>query len=256
MQPNYNPMDLTGRGILVTGASSGIGEAVSLFLSRLGAKVICVGRKRERLEETLEKLQGSGHLVQVYDLNDTFNIPQWLIDLSAQNGKLHGLVHCAGMQSIRPLKMLDPEHWRQVICINAEAALALAKGFQQSEVYAGENGSVVFISSVMGEVGASGRAAYSFSKGALNGLMRSLALELAPQRIRVNCVAPAFVHTSMYDQMHKLWNENQRVEVESAHPLGIGEPEDVASAVGFLLADTASWITGTVMVVDGGYTAR
>jgi NAD(P)-dependent dehydrogenase (short-subunit alcohol dehydrogenase family) len=117
-------------------------------------------------------------------------------------------------------------------------------------------GSIVFISSVMASVGAPGAAAYSLSKAALHGLARSLALELAPVQIRVNCVAPGFVQTPMFDRMASSWDAEQRARVGADHPLGLGAPLDVAHSVAFLLADTARWITGTVLTVDGGYTAH
>ncbi len=256
MENHQHLMALNGRHILVTGASSGIGQAVAVLLSRLGASVACVGRSSGKLGETIRLLAGAGHTTHIFDLNDTDRITSWLIEVAAQTGKLHGLVHAAGLQSVTSLKMFRVEHWREMWRVNTEAALVLAQGFRQRPVYVGENGSIVFISSVMGEVGAPGRAAYSLSKGTLHGFTRSLALELASQHIRVNCVAPAFVRTPMFDEMTRVWTAQQRTEVESAHPLGLGEPEDVANAVAFLLADSGRWITGTVLVVDGGYTAR
>jgi NAD(P)-dependent dehydrogenase (short-subunit alcohol dehydrogenase family) len=255
-QPAYNPMDLSGRRILVTGASAGIGRAIAVLLSRLGAAVVCVGRNPSNLADTLSLLAGENHISQVYDLHDLAGIQPWLQEIAARGGGLHGLVHAAGIQSTLSLKLLNPEKWREVFMVNTEAALSLAQGFQTRQVYAGEKGAIVFISSVMGLVSAPGRTAYSLSKGALDGAMRALALELAPKKIRVNCVTPAFVNTAMYQEMTRVWDEPQRAQVERLHPLGIGEPEDVAQAVAFLLADTGRWITGTTLVVDGGYTAQ
>jgi NAD(P)-dependent dehydrogenase (short-subunit alcohol dehydrogenase family) len=112
------------------------------------------------------------------------------------------------------------------------------------------------LSSVAGIVGQPGIAAYASSKAAVLGLTRCLALELAPEHIRVNCVAPAMVKTEMADQLFKSLSPEQVTEIEQAHPLGIGRPRDVAHAIAFLLSDDARWITGSVLVVDGGYTAR
>lgn len=108
----------------------------------------------------------------------------------------------------------------------------------------------------MGIVGDKGNAAYAMTKGALNSVTRSLALELASKAIRVNSVAPAFVRTPMYAKTEQAWTPEQRAMVEALHPLGVGQPDDVANAVAFLLADTGRWITGSVLAVDGGYTAR
>jgi len=240
----------------VTGASSGIGRATALLFSRLGAKTVLADVDAAGLDETACMLCGDGHNVQVRDLTDLEGTAGWLKALTAESGLLHGFVHAAGIPAVVPLKALSVEYWRKVFLINTEAALALAKAFQARKVYAGENGSIVFISSVMAQVGSSAAVAYSMSKAALNGMARSLAIEFAAHNIRVNCVAPAFVRTPMFERTEKLWDNEQRARVEALHPLGIGRPEDVANAAAFLAADTARWITGTVLVVDGGYTAQ
>lgn len=251
-----NPLDLTGRRFLVTGASSGIGRATAVLLSRLGAKVAGADIDQAGLDETRALLQGDGHCLEVRDLRDLNGIAEWLNKLVGSFGLLHGFVHAAGIPAPWPLKALTVEAWRGVFLINTEVALSLTKAFQGRRVYAGENGSVVFVSSVMAQVGTPLGAVYSMTKGALDGMARSLAVELAAKRIRVNCVAPAFVKTPMFEQVERLWDSSQYARVEALHPLGYGQPEDVANAVAFLLADTARWITGTVLVVDGGYTAQ
>lgn len=139
--------------------------------------------------------------------------------------------------------------------VNVVAASALAKGFRQRGVFV-EGGSIVLLSSVMGLVGQPGQSLYSATKGALVAMTRSLALELAREQIRVNCVAPAVVMTGMSEQLKQNVSPEQFAQITAMHPLGLGRGEDVASAVAFLLADTARWITGTTLVVDGGYTAH
>jgi NAD(P)-dependent dehydrogenase (short-subunit alcohol dehydrogenase family) len=252
----WNPMDLAGRRFLVTGAASGIGRATSVLLSCLGARVACTDIDRSGLEETQSLLKGEGHCLLGHDLKDLDGIAGWLGSMVQGFGTIHGFVHAAGIPAPWPIKSLSVEAWREVFLVNTEAALALTKNFQRSKVYAGENGSIVFISSVMGQVGSSAAAVYSMTKAALDGMARSLALELASRKIRVNCVAPAYVRTPMFERIEKLWDKEQKAAVEALHPLGIGRPEDIANAAAFLLADTARWITGTVLVVDGGYTAQ
>lgn len=251
-----NPMQLTGRRILVTGASAGIGRATAILLSQLGASVISVGRNQERLQQTQKQLAPGNHAATVIDLSDLDAIPRQMQDLVAKEGQLNGLVHAAGMQMTLPLKMLAVSKWREMLLINTEASLVLAQAFQSKDVCATSGGAIVFISSVLGQVGAPGRSVYSLTKGALDAMAKSLALELAPRKIRVNCVAPAFVRTAMYEEMARFWSSTQQMKVENDHPLGLGAPEDIANAVAFLIADTGRWITGSTLVVDGGYTAH
>ncbi len=140
--------------------------------------------------------------------------------------------------------------------MNTEAAIMLIKGFERQKQFAEGKGSIVLISSVMGLVGAPARSVYSLSKGALQGMARSLAIELAPAHIRINCIAPAFVYSPMWDEIERISGDEQIQAIKAQHPLGIGTPEDVAYAAAYLLAETGRWVTGTVMVVDGGYTAK
>ena len=138
---------------------------------------------------------------------------------------------------------------------NVYSAIILARGFCQKNCFV-PGGSIVFISSIMGLVSKPGISLYSVCKSGLRGLSQSLALELAPDRIRVNCIAPAFVQTDMLNRLRETLPPEQFQALEQAHPLGFGTPRDVAHAVAFLLAGTGRWITGTTMVVDGGYSAQ
>lgn len=253
----FNPLSLQGRHYLVTGASSGIGRETALLLHRLGADLSLVDCDADGLD-TLRTSLDAGGSVQGYvaDLSDIAGIDALVARCIAGGGKLNGVVHCAGIQSIAPVRALQIDGWRKIFAVNTEAALALGKNMASKKVYAGEHGSIVFVSSVIGMAGSAGAIPYSMSKAALNGVARSLALELASRRIRVNCIAPGFVQTPLFQRTEKLWDENQRKIVEDQHPLGFGMPEDIANAAAFLLADTGRWITGSVMVVDGGYLAR
>lgn len=257
MDAAFNPLRLDGRHVLVTGAGSGIGRSTALMLHRLGARLSLVDRDEAGLAAVCADLrEGAPAVPHVADLSDIDAIEALVARCVAASGLLHGVVHCAGIQAIVPVRTLKPEGWRRIFAVNTEAALMLGKCMSSRKVYAGEHGSIVFISSVMGTVGSVGAIAYSMSKAALDGMARSLSLELAPRRIRVNCIAPGYVRTPLFERTESGWDEGTRKAVEDLHPLGFGAPEDVANAVAFLVADTGRWITGSVMVVDGGYLAR
>jgi len=250
-----NPMALTGRRILVTGASSGIGRATAVLLGELGARVVLTGRDAGRLEETRAALAGAGHVALPFDLAAVDEIPAWMRRLAEEGGALSGLVHSAGIQQTLPVRNLQAEHYQAVMSINVYAAMSLARGFRQRGVSA-PGGSLVLIASVLGHVGEAACTLYSASKGALIALTKSLAVEFARERIRVNCVSPGTVLTEMNAQLRRSLTEEQWGRIEEKHPLGVGQPRDVAQAAAFLLSDASGWITGTALLVDGGYTAR
>ena len=249
----FNSTALADRTILVTGASSGLCRATCDVLSQLGARVIAVGRDEGRLIETAEQLEGNGHLVRPFDLSNVNDIPPWMKSLATDHGPLLGVVHSAGQHLARPLQMLKPDAVQELMQVNVTAGMMLAKGLRQRGVHESP-ASIVFLSSVMGQVGQAGVSAYCASKGAVDAMTRSLALELAPQGIRVNAVAPGQVETEMLDQQKQTLTAEQFDRIKAMHPLGLGQPEDVAHAIAFLLADTSRWINGTTLTVDGGYT--
>lgn len=250
-----NPLDLSGRHFLVTGASSGIGRETAILISQLGGRLTVTGRSPERLNETLLALNSAGHRAEPYDLEDVSGIPVWMKNL-AGNGPFHGLVHCAGIHSMTPLRVVEPATLDRVMRINFQTAVMLARGIRHKNCIAPTGGSIVFVSSVAGLVGEAGVSAYSASKAALLGLTRSLAMELASERIRVNAVAPGFVKSEMSDRLTASLPPEYAGAIEKKHPLGVGTVTDVANSIVFLLADTARWITGSTLVVDGGYSAH
>lgn len=252
---HHNPLDMSGRLVVITGASSGLGRATACLLGRLNARLILVGRNEARLAETRSSLEGGPHTAVAFDLAETDEIPKWIQDLVSQHGQIAGLAHMAGIHSAKPLKMLDSAHFESVLRTNVVSAAQLLRGLRQKGC-AVTPASVVLVSSVVGLVGAAGVAAYSASKGAVVALTKSLALELAPQGIRVNVVAPGFVETEMTERLRAMLGPEKYAAVEAMHPLGIGRPEDVAHAVAYLLSDAARWVTGSTLVVDGGYTAH
>jgi NAD(P)-dependent dehydrogenase (short-subunit alcohol dehydrogenase family) len=251
-----NLLELRGRRILVTGAASGIGLATCQLLSRLGGRVIAIDSNAEGVTMAVGSFEGKGHESRCFDLRRIEDIPSMLVEVATEGDPLFGVVHAAGLSCIQPARLLAPRYYRDVMLVNTEAALALARGFISKKVSDQSGGSIVFVSSVMAWAGSPGAVAYGMSKAALTGMAKSLAVELAPRKIRVNCVAPGFVKSPMFDRVSGMWDADQRGRVESEHLLGFGEPADVANAIAFLLADSGRWITGSVLVVDGGYTAH
>jgi NAD(P)-dependent dehydrogenase (short-subunit alcohol dehydrogenase family) len=251
----FQPMDLSGRCVLVTGASSGIGRETARYLSRLNARVVLVGRNEERLRQTLDSLEGAGHEMSVLDLSVVEQIPAWLKSIAARTGPLHGLVHCAGIQLTLPIRSMSVDKLDYIMRTNFYSAFLLSKGLYQRNCYQ-PGACIVLLSSIAAHHGDPAKTAYSASKAALEGFCRSLALELAPDGVRVNCIAPGMVRTEMLDQVREMLPTGRLEAIEALHPFGFGTPADVAGAIAFLLADTGKWITGTTLAVDGGYSAR
>ncbi len=216
-----------------------------------------MGRNLEALTRTLESLDlKKRHLMAPFDLNDLHCIKNWMKEFTVKHSiKLDGVVHSAGIHYALPLRVNDIDHYEDTMQINFKAGVALLQSMLNKK-NANSTFSFVFISSVMGSVGEAGVTAYAASKGAINSFVKSAALEVAAQKARVNAIAPGFVVSEMSDELFAKLTEEQRRKIIAKHPLGIGNSEDVAHGVVYLLSEAAKWITGTVLTVDGGYTCH
>ena len=179
--------------ILVTGASSGIGRAVAIRLSRDGYRLICHGRDESRLKDTLSMLEGGGHSSEVIDLEKIEEVEAWGQSLLEKHGLIHGFVHAAGIQQTMPLALMKYSNMERMLRINVLSSILIIKALAKPPELITDGASIVLISSIMGQVGVPGYTLYSLCKGAIDSSVRSLALELAKKKIRVNSVAPGCV---------------------------------------------------------------
>ncbi len=242
--------------VLVTGASSGIGKQTAIFFSQQGAQVIISGRNEERLTDTLKQLEGHNNLAITANLDSPDEIEELIKAAVNKYGPLDGVVHCAGIQKTLPLKVLKEMHFDEVFNANVKSAQFLAKSFNKKGRFNPNSSSLIFLSSVAAISGEPAISTYAASKAALQGLCKSIALELAGLKIRVNCIAPGVVKSEMSQGLFEKLTEEQCAIINNKHPLGLGTTEDVANAAAFLVSDMARWITGTTLYVDGGYSAH
>lgn len=236
---------LSGKTILITGASSGIGCAIAISCSQQAAKVVLNGRNQQRLQATLDALEGNGHLVIPADLTDVA-LRQALAE---QVPVLDGVVHCAGIGSRVLCKMLEEQDVSRVMQANFEAPVLLQAELLREKKIAKE-ASIVFIASAAATMPSIGNAIYSASKAATIAYAKCLAQELANRKIRVNCISPAMVWT---DLALVGATEEQLREAEQYYPLKrYAQPEDITGAAIYLLSDASSWVTGSNMELTGG----
>lgn len=251
VSPLINPLSMSGKTVLVTGASSGIGRATAVMQSKLGARVILNGRNETALQETLSLLHGSGHVVSVFDMSDINGLPDWVQSLSAEYGQLDGFAHCAGIQITKPIKLFDLELFDHMMHTNLASAFAITKGFRYKRD-SKKQGSIVFVSSLAGIHSLPCNIVYGASKAGLISISTGMAMELLRDNIRVNCVAPGLVETSMVERMRETMTQAQYDRMVETYPMGVGQPDDVAHAIAFLLSDAAQWINAVTIPVDGG----
>lgn len=245
----YNPYSLYRKTILVTGASSGIGKAAAIECSKMGATVIAVGRNEERLKETLSMLDTKDSSYYMCDLTDSMSVDQMVASIPV----VDGLINNAGIGIVKPLKFINEADFTTLLKADTIAPiLLLQKMIKKKKINRG--GSVVFTSSMAALGGVTnGNSMYVACKGAISSFVLNAALELGPQNIRVNAVCPAMINTPLVHD-GDIENEEHLKEMEKQYPLRkFGEPEDVAWAMIYLLSDAARWVTGTNMVVDGGF---
>lgn len=239
--------------VLVTGATSGIGLALCDFLLHHDCSVIGVGRDQRKISHLQDQFPGSLTFVSL-DLTEFKAYPQ-IFDEALAGEKFDGFVHCAGYEEVLPLKMYTPENVARIYNINVFSGIELLRYFSKKQ-YSKDGASVVFISSVMGELGQPGLVGYCSTKSAVLGVVRSSALEFAKRKFRINAVSPGVVNTPMSQKLFSKIEDENIQRIRQMHPLDIGEVEDVVPTIAFLLSDHSKWITGQNLIVDGGYSIQ
>lgn len=242
----FNPFSLEGKTILVTGASSGIGQGIAVTCSKMGATVILTGRNQMKLGASLALLEEGNHKMISADLTNAESMSRMVSELPV----LDGVVHCAGIGQRVLCKMASESDVDSVMDINYKAPVLLqTELLKQKKINKGA--SVVFVASIATWSPSVGNAFYSASKGAIVSYANCLALELAPRKIRVNCISPAMVWTDLILQDGV--EEEQLKEDESKYPLKrYGQPEDIANLAVYLLSDASTWMTGSNVKISGG----
>ncbi|MCR4915650.1 MAG: SDR family oxidoreductase [Prevotella sp.] len=246
----YNPFSLEGKNILVTGASSGIGRGICIDTSKMGATVHLVARNEQRLNETLQQMEGAGHQVHQVDICDKEGVVELIDTLSP----LDGVVLCAGIIKTMPVKNISEDALEEIFNTNIMADIRMVSRMLKKKKLK-KGASVVFISSVSTFNVKVGNSLYSATKGAVNSFAKAMALEVSKQGMRVNCIQPGFVPSSILssgaieeDAFLKFYAER--------HPLGFGTPSDIANGCIYLLSDASRWVTGSIFTLDGGYTLQ
>lgn len=235
---------LTGKTLIVTGASSGIGAAVATLCAKLGATLVLNGRDSERLEATLAGLSGTGHVALAGDLTEAATRTALLEAFPAYDG----LVSCAGTAALVPFRMSTEKHLQQMLSVNFIAPISLAQQLLYKRRLR-DGASLVFVSALSARAAPQAAAAYAASKAALEAAVRTLALEHAKQRIRANCIAPGYVDTPMLKGLGSSADMSDKIALV---PLGTVAPDDIATAAAYLLSNASRWVTRSTLTVDGG----
>jgi len=249
-----NTFSLKGRTILVTGASSGIGREVAITLHHFGATLILNARNVGRLKEVQTQIGEDKCTTVVGDLTNNDTIAK-IIEACVL---LDGIVHAAGVMKLLPFKFITPEALSEMMNVNFASPIHLTLELVKKRKIAKES-SIVVITSISGSVvGSKANAMYAASKGALSGMIKSMAIDLAKSKIRINEIAPGMIRTegAIIEFENTVSNEEILKDIKK-YPLGTyGSPEDVANGCVYLLADASRWVTGTKLVIDGGFTVQ
>ena len=248
-----NHFSLQHKTIFITGASSGIGKQACIECSAAGARIILNGRNEVKLKATFDLLPGNGHSIVCGDLSNAEFIEKVCQNLP----QIDGLVHAAGIMKLLPLKFIKPSFIDEIFNTNLRAPILLVSTLTRLKKI-NPHSSIVLISSINGAViGSLANSVYGASKGGLQAFCKSSSLELAKNNVRINCIAPGMVETAGVAKISSVVSAESIENDKKKYPISrYGQPQDISSACLFLLASSSTWMTGTTLIIDGGYTAQ
>jgi len=239
---------LSNKKILVTGASSGIGQGIVKILDRRGAELILTARNEKKLKAVISETNNNPSYF-LADITDDKQIEHLVNNIQ----KLDGIVFCAGFNEYIPFKFIKKEKVNKIFNVNYFSSLYLLQYIIKKKKL-NKGSSLVFISSISSLLGVPATLLYAASKSAVNSTVKVLASELSGKKIRVNAISPGIVITPMLEQNNI--NKEKLMEQEKQYPFGFGTPEDIAYSVSFLLSDESRWMTGNIIKIDGGFTLQ
>lgn len=243
-----NPFSMQNKTVLVTGASSGLGQATAIMLSGMGAKLILTGRDQQRLQHTIDSLEGTGHKSFAVDLTHVEDRDKFISSLPS----LDGFFYSAGVSKMAPLKYMPDSTLDEIFDINFFVPIKITRSLIKKKLL-NPQASLLYMSSIAPFLGITGQVGYSASKGSLLASVRIIAKELAQYKIRANCLCPAMIQTPLLTDSPV--DKKQYEKDQAGYPLGgYGLPEDVAAAAVYFLSPASRWITGTYLIMDGGLT--
>ena len=248
--------ELKNKNIVVTGASSGLGRDICILLSKLNANVYLLGRDKIKLKKTISLMKNANHRMLSFDLYNFEKYKDQFEYIVNKMGNLHGLVHFAGIEKRDPIQIIKIQSIKDIFDINFISFIELCKQFSKKSIFSDDGASIIAASSVASFRGIPSLTAYSASKSALNVAIKTLSLELASKKIRVNGIAPGYVNTEMNSNIKNKLPQGAFEKILNEHPLGIGKPRDISNLVAFLLGNESKWITGTTIPIDGGFLAK
>lgn len=253
---NNEIFSLKGKNIIITGATAGIGRKCALRCFEFEANVVLIGRDNEKLKELSHAFNKDDKNFYSCDITRFEEIEFIVKDAVNKHGPIDGFIHCAGIEMTLPLSVTKPAHYNKMLSLN------LIAGFEFARIISKKNNfnigaSLIFIASIMGMHGSPSLIGYSASKGALISGIKSMAVELSDKKIRVNAISPGHIKDTQMTQqyLNSLTDEARKIFLDS-YCLGLGSTSDVANGCIFLLSDASKWITGTNLIIDGGFSAR